>query len=499
MKHASSLLCATLLLGAPLADAATITVTSLNDSGAGSLRAAIAQANATPEADTIQFQAGLQGTIDLTGGELVVTENLGIVGPGAGKVTIDAGDRSRVFRLNNPQGLDRTWSISGLTIKRGAAAVAADGGDNGGGLFYESPAWASIRPTLKLSDMNFIANKSLSDGGGISVSGANLSLINVTASDNHAAGGFQPKGGAVHLARGQLRMDRTRIIDNTAELAGGGINLSPPGISAVITDSLVQGNQATLAGGGMNATTMVNLTISRSAFVGNAVTSQTEGGGLYFSSVTDAGSAENVIENSTFSGNRTQHQFSHGAGVAVAQGNLTVRNSTFAHNATSPDTSPGQGAGGALWVGTGATTRVTVQSTLFNRNTHGNTSQPIDVTRSVTGVPQTEGTLNVDHSLFLVMPAIGTITNASANIEADAKLQDLTLAHGGVTPVHPIPADSPAIDKGSNPANLATDQRGAGFVRTIDFNPCRRPNVHVTDIGAYEYRADTIFCYGFEN
>ena len=51
---------------------------------------------------------------------------------------------------------------------------------------------------------------------------------------------------------------------------------------------------------------------------------------------------------------------------------------------------------------------------------------------------------------------------------------------------------------GSNPGNLATDQRGAGFVRTIDFDACRRPNVHVTDIGAYEYRGDTIFCHGFE-
>jgi len=38
-------------------------------------------------------------------------------------------------------------------------------------------------------------------------------------------------------------------------------------------------------------------------------------------------------------------------------------------------------------------------------------------------------------------------------------------------------AGSPAIDAGSNPLSLTTDQRGAGFPRTIGAG---------TDIGAYE-------------
>ena len=490
MKSTSPLFCAALLLGAPLTDAATLTVTNLSDSGAGSLRAAITQANATTGADTIQFQAGLQGTIDLSGGDLVITEDLTIVGPGAAKVTIDANSRSRVFRFDNPQGLERSWALSGLTVTRGLTTGANN--EHGGGLFYESPAWASTRPALTLTDMVFTANKAIRNGGGVSVSGANLTLTNVTLSGNQATSGFQPKGGGMHLDRGLLRLQRSRVIDNIADLGGGGINLSSPGISAVITDSLVQGNSATLSGGGMNATTMTSLTISRSAFVGNAVTSQTEGGGVYFAGVTDAGSAENVIENSTFSGNRTQHQFGHGSGLAVYSGNLTVRNSTFAYNVTSPDTSPGQGAGGALWVSNGTATRVTVQSTLFNGNTHGNAGLSLDLTRT-TGVP--ESTLNVDHSLFQTTPAIGVMTNASANLEADAQLQPLTTTHGGLTPVHPIPRTSPAVDKGANPGNLATDQRGAGFVRTWS-DPNNRNGI--ADIGAYEHRGDTIFFGDFE-
>ena len=46
------------LLLAPALHAATLTVTSTADSGAGSLRAAIVQANATPAADSIVFNIG---------------------------------------------------------------------------------------------------------------------------------------------------------------------------------------------------------------------------------------------------------------------------------------------------------------------------------------------------------------------------------------------------------------------------------------------------------
>src|SRR2546423_13801811 len=52
------------------APANIITVTNLNDSGIGSLRQALADAN---DRDTINF--GVNGTISLTSGELVVDQN----------------------------------------------------------------------------------------------------------------------------------------------------------------------------------------------------------------------------------------------------------------------------------------------------------------------------------------------------------------------------------------------------------------------------------------
>src|SRR6516162_4408477 len=65
----------------------TLTVQNSLNSGAGSLRAAIADAQS---GDTIVFAPSLDGqTIALSkGGELLIDKNLTIAGPGAGQLTV---------------------------------------------------------------------------------------------------------------------------------------------------------------------------------------------------------------------------------------------------------------------------------------------------------------------------------------------------------------------------------------------------------------------------
>ena len=84
----------------PVADAANFTVTNTNDSGAGSLREALDDANSAPDADRILFAPSVTGTITLTTGELPVYEQVEIVGPGAGALTINADDSSRIFYVD---------------------------------------------------------------------------------------------------------------------------------------------------------------------------------------------------------------------------------------------------------------------------------------------------------------------------------------------------------------------------------------------------------------
>src|SRR5690349_20387724 len=75
-----------------IARAASLTVTNTNDSGPGSLRQAIADAQS---GDTITFASGLHGqTISLTSGQLAISRDLTINGPGAGQLAISAGGLS---------------------------------------------------------------------------------------------------------------------------------------------------------------------------------------------------------------------------------------------------------------------------------------------------------------------------------------------------------------------------------------------------------------------
>src|SRR6516162_2566653 len=68
------------------------TVTNLSDHDPGSLRDAIAT---SPNGGTVDFQPGLSGTIVLTTGELAISKDLTIEGPGANVITVSGNHASR--------------------------------------------------------------------------------------------------------------------------------------------------------------------------------------------------------------------------------------------------------------------------------------------------------------------------------------------------------------------------------------------------------------------
>ena len=166
-----------LMTGTRRVSAATITVTSTADSGAGSLRDAIIVA---APGDTIAF--AVTGTIGLTSGQLLLNKNLTINGIGANVLTVSGNNASRVFEVTSGD----TVSISGLMISNGAASF-------GGGILNAG--------ALTVNNSTFSGN-SASTGGGILNLVGTLTVTNSTFSDNSAGigGGIFNYGGALTLS-----------------------------------------------------------------------------------------------------------------------------------------------------------------------------------------------------------------------------------------------------------------------------------------------------------
>jgi hypothetical protein len=205
--------------------AATFTVTNTNDSGAGSLRQAIMDANVNNQDDVINFAPALfdlPQTITLTTGEILIdrdnssgeTKSVTVNGPGADKLTISGNNNSRIFRI----------------IRHGRAIIR----------------------NLKISDGNGMSNGFVpytnSTGGGILVEGGlpgadnlNLILTDTIFTNNQTVFSLS-SGGAVQTF-GNITIINSAFINNTSSINGGAISAS---ISAQLTiiNSTVSGNRA---------------------------------------------------------------------------------------------------------------------------------------------------------------------------------------------------------------------------------------------------------------
>jgi hypothetical protein len=105
----------------------TFTVLNFADSGPGSLRQASRGANVKPGAYVTQFDRQLKGTITLTSGQLTITSDVTVNGPGADKLTVSGNDTSRIFTVagGRDESARTTVSILGLTLSQGSALFNA--------------------------------------------------------------------------------------------------------------------------------------------------------------------------------------------------------------------------------------------------------------------------------------------------------------------------------------------------------------------------------------
>jgi Ca2+-binding RTX toxin-like protein len=178
----------------------TFLVSNLNDSGPGSFRQAVIDANAAVGADIIDA-TGILGTITLTSGELGLTESVTINGPGADKLVISGNSLSRVFNVGG-SGLNQ-FNINDLTVSDGIAP-----GSEGGGIRFED-----ADDTMDLRRLS-IRNNSANGGGGVYIEGADAlaEILDCTIYDNEST--FA--GAAVSVLNSRVWITNSTISGNTS-------------------------------------------------------------------------------------------------------------------------------------------------------------------------------------------------------------------------------------------------------------------------------------------
>jgi hypothetical protein len=352
---------------------AAITVANQNDSGAGSLRQALAEA---PPGETIVVPAG---TYTLTSEPLKVLKSVTISGHGSADTTIRSGGPFGVFEITGP--LDA--AIGGVTIRDGNIA---GGIASGAGIFCMEGnlALRDAVVTNNTANTNGAPGKGggVAEGAGIWFEDGNLSLVDsrVTANTATAVGGENKDGGFVFggglwFTEGSLTVANTTISGNLADARGGqGLPILSQG------GGLAEGGGAWVAEGDVS---IGNSQVSGNTALGvggsGAKGGLASGGGLWFAdgSLTIASTSINGNLADARGGQgpsnaSQQGGMVEGGGLLAVEGPSNIRDSQVSGNtalaAGGSGADGGVASGGGLW----SAPEVATPSTLTGSTVAGN-------------------------------------------------------------------------------------------------------------------------------
>jgi hypothetical protein len=190
------------VLASPPVRAATLTVTNTNDSGAGSLRQAMIDANATGAADTVGFAPSLSGQT------ITLDSQLPVVTAAGGALTIDGGSAG-ITVSGSETGLVRLLEAGDgaqLTLMK----VTVTQGHSGGIL---------NKGILEVSNSTISGNSAANLGGGIAEQAGQAKIWNTTISENRV--NSNGPGGVLIFGQA-MTMWNTIVANNFVDIPGEG-------------------------------------------------------------------------------------------------------------------------------------------------------------------------------------------------------------------------------------------------------------------------------------
>jgi len=308
------------------------------------LREAITKTNNNAGPDLILLRGGktynlaqpnTSGDDDLNAtGDLDVLGALRIKSSNKKPATVNANGIDRVFEVGPSTSVNATFNR--IVIRGGQSEI----GGHGGGIDSE------FGGVLKLIRSKVVGNAAAAEGGGIAADGGTLKVVRSVIGHNSATNAFQNAGGIEGepgaTENEVISISRSRIVDNHAGSAGGGIyaynrltinrstlrgNTSGEGGAAiyngfgtaVIRNSTLSGNLASGDGGGME--NLATATFVNDTLAGNQAS---EGGGINSDGTLTNLNAVTIARNST--------TLDTGGGINQNSGVINVKNSLIALN-----------------------------------------------------------------------------------------------------------------------------------------------------------------------
>ncbi|MEO1519462.1 MAG: right-handed parallel beta-helix repeat-containing protein [Cyanobacteria bacterium J06633_2] len=361
-----------------------------------------------------------ENDFDLSPGDVSLREAIAFTQDG-GTIEFDPSLAGSVISLKSALAIDKSLTIDGLEDN----FITLDAAENDRVFIIDdgddSTDQTVVLDSLIVTNGDVPSDATISDrrnaGGGI-FNRENLTVRNSRLVNNASAGG----GGGIFNDDGVVTVLSSTISGNTTQRVGGGI-FNNDG-SVIVRDSTISGNISVDGGGGL-FNTGGTLTVNNSTIANNSAVDE-------------------------------EYLYGNGGGIATVGGMTVVSNSTISNNVADYD---GGVSGSAELI-----------STIVANNTANFDNRPDTGGESI--------------SARFSLIENGDITNDLGNniFGQDPKLDPAGLQdNGGTTQTIALQSDSPALNRGDNPGNVLTDQRGETFNRVVGER---------ADIGAFEVQAD---------